>query len=93
MQIIKATGLHRKSGGAQWRDLRLPIPKPLLRAIPTLPFVISTEAQRTAVKRSAVQRSFPENVFRAQVSRAFSSVTAHLAISCLPGFPFSPAAN
>jgi len=21
-QIIKATGLHRKSGGAQWRDLR-----------------------------------------------------------------------
>jgi hypothetical protein len=22
MQIIKATGLHRKSGGAQWRDLR-----------------------------------------------------------------------
>jgi len=21
MQIIKATGLHRKSGGAQWRDL------------------------------------------------------------------------
>jgi hypothetical protein len=29
MQIIKATGLHRKSGGgAQWRDLRfLPIPR------------------------------------------------------------------
>jgi hypothetical protein len=22
MQIISATGLHRKSGGAQWRDLR-----------------------------------------------------------------------
>jgi hypothetical protein len=22
MQIIKATALHRKSGGAQWRDLR-----------------------------------------------------------------------
>jgi len=22
MQIIKATGLDRKSGGAQWRDLR-----------------------------------------------------------------------
>jgi hypothetical protein len=22
MQIIEATGLHRKSGGAQWRDLR-----------------------------------------------------------------------
>jgi hypothetical protein len=22
MQIIRATGLHRKSGGAQWRDLR-----------------------------------------------------------------------
>jgi hypothetical protein len=22
MQIIKATGLHRKPGGAQWRDLR-----------------------------------------------------------------------
>ena len=22
MQTIKATGLHRKSGGAQWRDLR-----------------------------------------------------------------------
>jgi hypothetical protein len=21
MQIIKATGLHRKSGGAKWRDL------------------------------------------------------------------------
>jgi hypothetical protein len=22
MQILNATGLHRKSGGAQWRDLR-----------------------------------------------------------------------
>jgi hypothetical protein len=31
MQIIKATDLDRKSGGAQWRDLRfLPRPKALL---------------------------------------------------------------
>jgi len=26
MQIIEATGLDRKSGGAQWRDLRFPFP-------------------------------------------------------------------
>jgi hypothetical protein len=26
MQIIKATALHRKSGGAQWRDLRFHSP-------------------------------------------------------------------
>ena len=26
MQIPKAMGLHRKSGGAQWRDLRFPLP-------------------------------------------------------------------
>src|ERR1700735_3823816 len=28
MQIIKATGLHRKSGGAQWRDPRFLLPTP-----------------------------------------------------------------
>jgi hypothetical protein len=27
MQIIKATGLDRKSGEAQWRDLRFPHPQ------------------------------------------------------------------
>ena len=32
---------------AQWRDLRLSIPKRLLRAITTLPFVISTGAKRS----------------------------------------------
>jgi hypothetical protein len=26
MQIIKATALHRKSGGEQWRDLRFHSP-------------------------------------------------------------------
>jgi hypothetical protein len=53
MQIIKATGLDRKSGGAQWRDLRLPIPKPLLRVTTALPFVISTEAHPDFLLRTA----------------------------------------
>jgi hypothetical protein len=32
MQTIKATGLHRKSAGAQWRDLRFPLTGPALRS-------------------------------------------------------------
>jgi hypothetical protein len=31
--LISATGLDRKSGGAQWRDLRLLQPKTSLRVI------------------------------------------------------------
>jgi hypothetical protein len=39
---------HPHRSAAQWRDLRFPpIARPLLRAITTLPFVISTEAQRS----------------------------------------------
>jgi hypothetical protein len=38
MQILNATGLHRKSGGAQWRDLRfLPIPQELRPESPLSP--------------------------------------------------------
>jgi hypothetical protein len=38
---------HLDRSAAQWRDLRLPFPEPLSRAITALPFVISTGAQRS----------------------------------------------
>jgi hypothetical protein len=38
---------HLDRSEAKWRDLRFLLPRPRLRAITTLPFVISTEAKRS----------------------------------------------
>jgi hypothetical protein len=38
---------HPDRSEAHWRGLRFPFPEPVFRTITTLPFVISTEAQRS----------------------------------------------
>jgi hypothetical protein len=55
MTMINATGLDRKSGGAQWRDLRFLFPELTLT---------SAETDRTAVKGESVSRELASNCCR-----------------------------
>src|ERR1700722_5516637 len=55
MQIIKATGLHRKSGGAQWRELRffryLEVETELCRECPRRHIMRPAERRQKVIKR------------------------------------------
>jgi hypothetical protein len=48
-EVLCATNLDRKSGGAQWRDLQFSQPAPALDGNSTLPFVIPTAVEGPAV--------------------------------------------
>jgi hypothetical protein len=65
MQILNATGLHRKSGGAQWRDLRFSGPFVGMFFI-TLG---GPQVHDSSVRFSSFGWTEPDGLFRAQGMR------------------------
>jgi len=58
----RATLCHLDRSEAQWRDLRLPIPK--IRCGPQPPYPLSSRPERSAVERSAVASSWRNSLKR-----------------------------
>jgi hypothetical protein len=55
MKFTEATKFHRKTGRAKWRDLLLFHPATNPNQSATLPFVIPSEAEESAVSASQYQ--------------------------------------